>query len=97
MKKLTLVLALTAASALFAADGAALYKTKGCMGCHGKDGTMKTFKAINGLDKATIVQKIKDYQAGKGGPKKALMLPNAKKLKTDAEIEAVAEYIATFK
>lgn len=100
MKKLA-ILGLAAATAvtLMAADGAALYKK--CAGCHGTKGEKKALgksAPIGSWDKAKTVEALKGYKAGSrnvygmGGLMKGQVASYS-----DADIEAVAEYISTLK
>ncbi len=95
MKKLSLVLAVVAATSLMAADGAALYKK--CAGCHGAKGEKKALgksAVIQGWDVAKIEEALKGYKAGTrnvhgmGGLMKGQVASMS-----DADIKAVAEYI----
>ncbi len=99
MKKIVLTLAIAAASTLLAADGAALYKK--CAACHGLKGEKKALNksaVIQGWTKAQLVDSMKGYKAGTyGGPMKGLMKGQLGAGYDDAGIEAVAEYITTFK
>ena len=100
MKKLA-ILGLIAAGAmsLMAADGAALYKK--CTGCHGAKGEKKALgksAPIGGWDKAKIIEALKGYKAGTrnvygmGGVMKGQVAAYS-----DADIEAVADYISKLK
>lgn len=89
------------ASAIFAADGAAIYGK--CVACHGKDGKTKyagKVPALAGQDKVALIESMKGYKAGSVNKYGlgAVMASQAKiHLKDDASIEAVAEYIAGMK
>ena len=93
MKKVLLLVSLVAVSSLVAADGAALYKK--CVGCHGDKGEKTQFTKLQGLSKENIIEKIKGYQSGNGGMKKAMMIPQVKTL-DESSITALAEYISKF-
>lgn len=102
MKKVVLgLIAAGAASMLMAADGAAIYKK--CVACHGPTGkTVYAGKvpAQAGKDKAYVVEALKGYKAGTTNKfgMGAVMSAQAKiHLKTDEDIEAVAEYISNMK
>ncbi len=101
MKKISLVLALAAASTLMAADGAALAKK--CYSCHGKTFEKKalnTSHVVKGWDAAKIEAALKGYRDGTyGRGMKGLMKGKVKSdLKNDdANIKAVSEYIAGLK
>ncbi len=66
-----------------------------CLGCHGHAGKGQgVFPRLAGLPAAELAAKLKDYRAGKTlGPQSATMMPFAKAL-TDAEIDALAGYLA---
>ena len=99
MKKVLLALAFTT-GCLMAADGAAIYKK--CIACHGAKGERvapgtKGGTKIGGMDKARLVEQLKGYRAGTAdnGGAKAIMYSNMKNWKlTDADIEAVSDYIS---
>jgi len=90
MKKILLLTALLACS-LFATD---VYKK--CAGCHGTNGEKAALgksKIIKDMPKAEIVAAMKGYKDGSyGGPMKGLMKGQAAPL-SDADIEAVANFI----
>jgi cytochrome c553 len=82
-----------------AADGAALYKK--CAGCHGAKGEKKALgksAVITGQDAAKTEEALKGYKAGTlnthgmGGLMKGQVASYS-----DADIKAVAEYIAGLK
>ncbi|EES90173.1 c-type cytochrome [Helicobacter canadensis] len=99
MKKILLSLVL-ATGCLMAADGATLYKK--CIACHGMNGERvapgsKGNVKIGGMDKAELVTQLKGYAAGTAdnGGAKQIMYANMKNFKfTDADIDAVADYIS---
>lgn len=98
MKKIVLGMVFAAAS-LMAADGAALYKK--CISCHGvkaEKPALGKSEVIAGWDKAKTVESLKAYKAGTlnkkgmGGMMKGQMASFS-----DADIDAIAEYISTLK
>ena len=99
MKKILLSLVL-ATGYLMAADGATLYKK--CIACHGVNGERvapgsKGDVKIGGMDKAELITQLKGYAAGTAdnGGAKQIMHANMKNFKfTDADIEAVSDYIS---
>ena len=102
MKKILLLLSLTAlvcaGTAAFAEDDtAALYKSR-CAGCHGADGSKSTggSPAIKGMSSSDIETKLKGYTDGTYGGKLKNMMVNLSKKLTDAERQALAEYISKF-
>lgn len=95
LRKVLLITAFSAAA--FAASGEAIYKK--CVACHGADAKMVyagKVPAIAGKDKAFYVESLKEYQKGTKNNygMGAVMSAQAKiHLKSDADIEAVAEYL----
>lgn len=81
----------------FATDGKLLYKK--CSACHGEDGSKKalgTGVPLKGQTAEELYTKMKGYQDGTyGGKKAAIMKRNVDKL-SDEDLKALAEYIATF-
>ena len=81
----------------FAADGETLYKK--CIACHGADGSKKalgTGAPLKGQTAEELYTKMKGYQDGTYGDKKAaIMKRNVVKL-SDEDLKTLAEYIATF-
>jgi len=66
-----------------------------CQGCHGSTGGGQgPFPKLAGKPATELTAKLKDYRAGKQvGPQSDTMMPFAKPL-TDAEIDAIASYLA---
>ncbi len=95
MKKVTLALMLAGAASLVMADGAALYKK--CAGCHGAKGEKKALgksAVIGGMDVATLVEDLKQYKAGKRNAHgMGMMMKSQVQSLSDADIQALAEYI----
>ena len=85
------------AAATGGADGAKLYAA--CAGCHGPRGDMKALNVsslLAGQSKEDIAKKIHGYKDGSyGGPMKGVMATQVTKL-SDADIEALADYISKF-
>ncbi len=95
MKKVTLALMLAGAATLVMADGAAIFKK--CAGCHGAKGEKKALgksAVIGGMDVATLVNDLKEYKAGKRNAHgMGMMMKSQVQSLSDADIQAVAEYI----
>lgn len=99
MKKMAMTLVLVGATSLMAASGADLYKK--CAGCHGANGEKAALgksEIIKGWDVAKTEEALKGYKAGTRNTKGmgALMKGQVAAM-SDADIKAVAEYIATLK
>ena len=77
-------------------DGEKLYKSKGCVSCHGVEGIepiMATYPKLGGQSAPYLVAKLKSYKAGEiKGAAAALMTPMAAMLSED-EMDAVAAYL----
>jgi len=67
-----------------------------CSKCHGPTGRgMASFPRLSDKDKDYLADRLRQYRAGEMvGPNTPLMAPHAVNL-TDAEIDALAAYIAT--
>ncbi len=83
-----------------AADGAALYTAKFCQTCHGAEGKapiMPLYPKIAGQNKEYLSAQMKDIKSGKrangmSGAMKAMVATVS-----DAEIDAIAEYLSKVK
>ena len=86
------ILSLMLSSAL--ADGEKKYQS--CVACHGAQGEKKALNRsmiIKDMAKADFIASMKGYQEGTyGGPMKAMMTGQVKNL-SDADIEALADYV----
>ncbi len=83
-----------------AADGAALYKAKTCTACHGKDAKtpiMPNYPKIAGQNKAYIIQQMKDIKSGARNNGNTAAMKGVMHLVSDAEIEAIADYVSRLK
>ena len=82
---------------LMAADGAALYMSKTCVACHGKDGKtpiMPTYPKIAGQNKEYAIQQMKDIKSGARSNGMTAAMKGVMHLVSDEEIAALAEYVA---
>lgn len=98
MKKLIVAGLIAGVTTMFAADGAALFKK--CVGCHGAKAEKKALgksQVIQGWEASKIAEALHGYKDGSyGGPMKGLMKGQVAPM-SDADIEAVAAYIAGLK
>ena len=81
-----------------AADGAALYKTKTCSACHGKDAKtplMPNYPKIAGQNSAYTLQQMKDIKSGARNNGQTASMKGVMHLVTDEEMQALSEYLAT--
>ncbi|HEY0634581.1 MAG TPA: c-type cytochrome [Gammaproteobacteria bacterium] len=96
--------AIGSANAEKAAAGKKLYlggnSTKGisaCMACHGPNGAGNPgakFPALQGQQSMYTVKQLQDFRSGARSNDTAKIMPSIAARMSDAEIEAVAEYIA---
>lgn len=93
MKKTLFTLGVTCFFMYTGANATDLYKK--CAGCHGLNGEKTTFSKLQGLSKDTVVSKLKGYQEGHGGAKKAMMFGQVKSLSPE-QIDALALHISKF-
>ena len=98
MKKISIALLFVGATALMAADGAALFKK--CAGCHGAKAEKKALgksKVIAGWAAADTEKALKGYKDGSyGGAMKGLMKGQVASY-SDEDIAAVSKYIEGLK
>ncbi|MBW1751296.1 MAG: c-type cytochrome [Deltaproteobacteria bacterium] len=100
IKTISLAAVLSVASfsgALMAADGAALYMSKTCVACHGKDAKtpiMPTYPKIAGQSKEYALQQMKDIKSGARNNGMTAAMKGVMHLVTDEEMAALAEYVA---
>lgn len=99
-KKLTLLALcglLAASAGAMAADGAALYTSKGCAACHGPDGgkpIMPLYPKLNGQNEQYLLNQMKDIKSGaRSNGQSAVMKPIMATV-SDEEIAAIASYLA---
>jgi cytochrome c len=97
---LTAAALLVAASPItaMAADGAALYKTKTCSACHGKDAKtpiMPNYPKIAGQNAAYTMQQMKDIKSGARNNGQTASMKGIMHLVTDEEMQALSDYLAT--
>lgn len=89
------------------AEGEALYRggnnaagIAACMGCHapnGKGNPMAKFPALGGQHATYTINQLKNFRSGARANDAGKMMRNVAVRMTDAEIEAVANYIAGLK
>ena len=72
----------------------------GCVNCHGKDGkgksqTNQVFPIVGGQHKEYLVRTLKEFRSAKRNNDPANMMMDIAKKLTDAEIEAITDYLAS--
>jgi len=81
-------------SQAIAADGAALYKAKGCAGCHKADAMGQVGPRLAGLQEKYVAEQFKLIRDGKRASGKSGMMKGAVSSVTDAEADAIAKYVS---
>jgi cytochrome c len=97
---LTAFAALLCASAAHAADGAKLYQEKTCVACHGKDAKkplQPDYPKLAGQNAAYAEKQMKDIKSGARANGNSKAMQGVMHLVNDAEIKALAEYLAKLK
>ena len=92
--------AFIAAPASAALDGAKLYMEKTCNACHGADAKkplIPTYPKLAGQNAAYAEQQMKDIKSGKRNNGQTAAMQGVMHLVNDAEIKALAEYLAKLK
>jgi len=98
MKKVLLALLIAGATSAFAADGAALFKK--CVSCHGasaEKSALNKSHVIKGWDAAKIEAALHGYKDGTYGAAMKGLMKGQVASYSDADIKAVAAYIAGLK
>ncbi len=94
------VLALLVSGAVTALDGAALYKTKTCFACHGKDANtpiMPAYPKIAGQNADYAFNQMKDIKSGARNNGQAAAMKGVMHLVSEDEMRAIADWLAGLK
>ncbi|MBK7901324.1 MAG: c-type cytochrome [Azonexus sp.] len=97
---MTFAAALLATGPVLAADGAALYKEKTCTACHGADGKktlMPDYPKIAGQNAKYIERQMLDIKSGARANGNSAAMKGVMEIVTEADIKALAAYIANMK
>lgn len=81
-------------------DGAALYKEKTCVACHGKDAKtplLPEYPKLAGQNEVYIVRQIQDIKSGARNNGNTAAMQGVLHLVNDDEIKAIAAYLAGLK
>lgn len=82
------------------ADGAALYKSKTCWSCHGKDAKtplMPAYPKLAGQNADYAYNQMKDIKSGKRNNGQTAAMKGVMGLVNDAEMREIANWLATLK
>lgn len=83
-----------------AADGAALYKTKTCIACHGADGNkpiLPTYPRLAGQNAAYLLAQAKDIKSGARNNGNTAAMKGVMHLVTDEDLAAITQWLSTLK
>ena len=83
-----------------AADGKALYTAKMCQTCHGAEGKapiMDAYPKINGQNKTYLRNQMKDIKSGARANGMSMAMKAMVANVSDAELEAIADYLSKVK
>ncbi|RTZ65601.1 MAG: cytochrome c [Aquificaceae bacterium] len=86
--------------ASFAADGAELYKAKGCGACHGADAKtpiMPAYPKIAGQNKEYLIQQMMDIKSGARNNGQTAAMKGIIASVSDDDIKTIAEYLSQLK
>lgn len=103
MKKVMIfaaIAAMSSVSAMAAPDGAKLYTEKTCNACHGPAGNkalMPDYPKIAGQNAKYLEKQMQDIKSGARSNGNSAAMKGVMHLVDDAEIKALAEYIAKLK
>ena len=82
------------------ADGAKVYKAKTCWACHGKDAKtpiMPAYPALAGQNAEYSFNQMKDIKSGIRNNGQAAAMKGVMGLVSEAEMRAIADWLATLK
>ena len=86
------------ASSAFALDGAALFKSKTCWSCHGKDANtplMPVYPKLAGQNADYAFNQMKDIKSGARSNGQAAAMKGVMGLVNEAEMRAIADWLAS--
>lgn len=95
---LTLLLFSGVTSNAFAADGAALYKSKTCWSCHGKDAKtpiMPIYPKLAGQNADYAFNQMKDIKSGARSNGQTAAMKGVMGLVNEEEMRAIADWLSS--
>jgi cytochrome c len=95
---LTLALSLGWVGDSLAADGAALYKSKTCWSCHGKDAKtpiMPIYPKLAGQNADYAYNQMKDIKSGARNNGQTAAMKGVMGLVSDEQMRAIADWLST--
>lgn len=91
---------LSATATTASADGAALYESKTCWACHGKDAQttiLPTYPKLAGQNKEYALNQMKDIKSGVRSNGGSAAMQGVMGLVNEAEMAEIAEWLSTLK
>ena len=82
------------------ADGAALFKTKTCIACHGADGKapiLPTYPKLAGQNEQYLLAQMKDIKSGARNNGQTAAMKGVMHLVSDDEMAQIAQWLAGLK
>ena len=92
-----MLMVVVSSTSVFAADGAALYVSKGCGACHGADAKspiMPIYPKVAGQSKEYVTQQMNDIKSGKRSNGQSVIMKGVMAAVSDEETVAIAEYLS---
>ncbi len=94
------VLGLGSAGSALAADGAALFQSKTCWSCHGKDAKtpiMPTYPRLAGQNADYAFNQMKDIKSGARNNGQTAAMKGVMGLVSEDEMRAIADWLSSLK
>ncbi|MEJ1354585.1 MAG: c-type cytochrome [Candidatus Sedimenticola sp. (ex Thyasira tokunagai)] len=92
------VFSMAATGSAVAADGAALYKTKTCWACHGKDANtpiMPAYPKLAGQSAGYALNQMKDIKSGTRSNGGTAAMKGVMGLVSEEEMKVIADWLST--
>lgn len=89
-----------ASSSAMAADGAELYKAKGCESCHGAAGNapiMASYPKLGGQNADYLLQQLKDFKSGARTNAQSAVMKGMVAAVSEEEMAAISKYLESAK
>lgn len=91
---------LLASGTALALDGAALYKSKTCVACHGAEAkapVLPSYPKLAGQNSAYALQQMKDIKSGARSNGQTAAMKPVMHLVSDEEMKAIADWLESLK
>jgi cytochrome c len=94
------LLVAASSATVLAADGAALYQSKGCIACHGANGgapITPLYPKLNGQNDQYLLAQMKDIKSGARNNGQTAAMKGIIATVSDEEMAAIATYLSSAK